>query len=210
MKGLLIKDLYVLIKYCKIYLFIVALITVLAFVNSTTNLFILLYPCAFCGMIPITLISYDKAFRWNEYCMTLPYTKWQIVSAKYILAISSQLTALILTAIGYAFSLKINGFFEIKSFAFIMMAVLGSSLLTSSVSLPLIFRFGAEKGRMILYGIVGVTIFICSVGNNMLYHGIHLDDQDFLKVIAVFCAIVIMYALSWAISVKMYEKHEIK
>lgn len=75
MKGLLIKEFYILIKYCRMYIYIVALFTVLSFVSPVTNMFIIMYPCAFCGMIPIALVSYDKAFRWDCYCMTLPYIR---------------------------------------------------------------------------------------------------------------------------------------
>ena len=160
-------------------------------------------------MIPISLVNYDKAFRWNEYSMTLPYTKAQLVSSKYIIALSSLFTALILTAVGYFVSMNRNGFFEIRSFIFLMMTVLASSLVTSGISLPLIFRFGAEKSRMMLYVIVGVTAAVCSIGNRMLYNGIHLNYNDYVMVVAVFCAVLVLYAVSWILSIRIYRAREI-
>ncbi|MBR6808494.1 MAG: ABC-2 transporter permease [Clostridia bacterium] len=208
MKGLILKDIYVLFKYLRPYMYIVAFFVILNFISPSTNLFFILYPCSFCSMIPIGLVSYDKAFRWDEYSATLPYTKGQLVSAKYIIALSSQLAALTLTSVAYAVSTSLNGFFEIKSFIFLMMTVMGSSLLTSAVSLPLILRFGAEKARIILYGIVGVTIAICTMGNGMLSKGIHLHYREYVAVTVVFCAVLVLYALSWLLSVRIYKRRE--
>ena len=58
MKGLLLKDLYQLWKYCRTFLLIVVVFLGVSFV-SPENLFFSLYPAMICGVLPMTLLSYD-------------------------------------------------------------------------------------------------------------------------------------------------------
>ena len=85
MKGLLLKDLYMVVKYCKAYLLIAVVFLAVSLMGSD-NLFFIFYPCLLCGMIPVNLLAYDERSRWPQYCGTLPYTKGQIVSGKYLMA----------------------------------------------------------------------------------------------------------------------------
>ena len=66
MKGLLLKDLYMTMKYCRSYLLIAVVFTAVSFVGND-NLFFIFYPCPFCGMIPVTLLGYDERSHWQQY-----------------------------------------------------------------------------------------------------------------------------------------------
>ena len=81
MKGLLLKDLYMMRKYCRSYLLIAVVFIALSFA-SNQNLFFVFYPCLLCGMIPVNLLGYDERSRWLQYSGTMPYTRAQIVSCK--------------------------------------------------------------------------------------------------------------------------------
>ena len=84
MKGLLLKDWYMMKKYCRYYLFVSIGFIILSMMSSG-NMFFIFYPCLLAGMIPVNLLGYDERSRWTEYVGTLPYTKTQIVSAKYLI-----------------------------------------------------------------------------------------------------------------------------
>ena len=56
MGGLLLKDIYQMIRYCKIFLVIAALFTVLAF-SGNGNLFFLLFLGIIGGMLPMNLLA---------------------------------------------------------------------------------------------------------------------------------------------------------
>ena len=98
MKGLLLKDWYMVVKYCKAYL-LICLVFIGVSIMSDDNFFFILYPCILCGMIPVTLLGYDERSKWDQYCAALPYTKAQIVSGKYLLGMGTQIGMLLLNAV---------------------------------------------------------------------------------------------------------------
>ena len=51
------------------------------------NLFLLFYPIMMAGVVPISLISYDEKSKWNVYAGVFPYSKEELVSVKYIIAL---------------------------------------------------------------------------------------------------------------------------
>ena len=66
MKGLLLKDWYMMKQYCRYYLFCAVGFTALSVISSG-NMFFVFYPCLLCGMIPVNLIGYDERSRLNIY-----------------------------------------------------------------------------------------------------------------------------------------------
>lgn len=89
MKGLLIKDAYMTVKYCKSLL----LICIIFFIAQyfTENMFFCIYISVVTGIIPVTLLGYDERSKWSEYTSVLPYSKAQIVSSKYIIGLVIQI-----------------------------------------------------------------------------------------------------------------------
>ena len=110
MKGLLLKDWYMMKKYCRYYLFCAVGFIILS-VMSEGNMFFIFYPCLLCGMIPVNLIGYDERSRWMQYSGTMPYTKAQIVSGKYLIGLFSQLVILLLMGAAHAVKMMIAGDF---------------------------------------------------------------------------------------------------
>ena len=90
MKGLLLKDLYMMRKYCRSYLVIVGVFTIMAVVlpfvedGNRSTLFLSAYPVLLAGILPVTLISYEEKSKWNQYVGIFPYTKREQVSVKYL------------------------------------------------------------------------------------------------------------------------------
>ena len=110
MKGLLLKDWYMMKQYCRTYPVIAVAFMALSLVDSD-NLFFVFYPCLLCGMIPVTLLGYDERSGWVQYSGTMPYTKTQIVSEKYLISLFAQLTMLVATGIAQAVKMTLTGGF---------------------------------------------------------------------------------------------------
>ena len=91
MKGLFLKDWYMMKKYCRAYI-VIAAVFIAVSVVSDDNMFFVFYPCMLCGMIPVNLLGYDERSHWVQYSGSLPYTKTQIVSAKYLIGLFAQVT----------------------------------------------------------------------------------------------------------------------
>lgn len=207
MKGLLLKDFYMLQKYCKIYIVVVIIFIVSAAVSSD-NFFFLLVPCVIAGVIPVMLLGYDERSKWDSYCKTMPYSKIQIVSVKYIIGLIIQATVLILSGIARAVQMNIKGTFSLDSYLITITILFSLSCFSSSVCLPYMFKFGVEKGRLAYY----ITLGSISGGGVALLN-VSLDYiQTFISadtLMVIMCVISIsLYALSWYLSIVFYKKRE--
>ena len=209
MKGLLLKDWYMMKQYCRYYLFCAVGFTALSVISSG-NMFFVFYPCLLCGMIPVNLIGYDERSRWMQYCGTLPYTKAQVVSGKYLIGLFSQLTVLLVIGTAQAAKMIISGIFDFGEFAVLILLMLIVSMLSSSISLPFIFKLGVEKGRTAYYVMVG---FVCgaSVLASGLFRG-ELGIEIKLNLVLTILAIIAIgiYIFSWYMSIVFYKKREIQ
>lgn len=209
MKGLLLKDWYMMKMYCKSYHFIAIVFVALSFV-SNGNMFFVFYPCLLCGMIPVNLLGYDERSRWMQYSGTMPYTKVQIVSGKYLIGLLTQLTILLIMGVAQAVKMMIAGNFVLGEFAVLMLLMLIVSTLTSSIPLPFIFRLGVEKGRTAYYVMIG---FVCgaSVLASSLFSGYFGTDIKPNLVLAILAVVGIgIYIFSWYMSVVFYKRREIQ
>ncbi|MGM9624923.1 MAG: ABC-2 transporter permease, partial [Eubacteriales bacterium] len=193
----------------RMYLFIAALFLALSLAGTDSdNLFFVFYPCMLCGMIPVNLLAYDERSRWIPYCGTLPYTKAQIVSAKYLIGLSAQTAMLVTTGIAHGIKMHGNGNFVWNDFIMLMLMLLIVSVLSSSISLPFIFRLGVEKGRNAYYAMIG---FVCAAGilASGLYQGKLQTRMQPNAVLIILAAVGIgVYILSWYLSVVFYKKRE--
>lgn len=208
MKGLLLKDLYMIKSYCRAYILIVAVFLAVS-VSSSNNIFFTFYPCMIIGMIPVTLLGYDEQSRWNEYCGALPYSKSQIVSAKYLIGISAQILLIILSSGVQAVRMVITKTFSSVDLLQIIEMLISLSLITSSISLPFMFKFGIEKGRIAYYVMIGVACAGSFIAANAFGKKEINPQISFNSVLSLIClAAIALYALSWFLSIKFYEKRE--
>jgi ABC-type transport system involved in multi-copper enzyme maturation permease subunit len=208
MKGLLLKDWYMMKKYCRAYL-LIAVVFIAVSLGNEGDMFFVFYPCLLCGMIPVNLLGYDERSRWIQYSGTLPYTRTQLVSAKYLIGLFAQMAMVIVTGIVQAVKMSINGNFVWNDFIVLILLLLIVATLTSSISLPFIFKLGVESGRTAYYVMVG---FVCaaSVVASRLFVGkmqAEIEPNMFLVILALVG--VGVYVLSWYLSIVFYKKREI-
>ena len=196
-------------KYCRYYLFCAVGFTVLS-VMSSGNMFFIFYPCLLCGMIPVNLIGYDERSRWMQYSGTMPYTKAQIVSGKYLIGLFSQLVILLLMGAAHAVKMTIAGDFVPGEFAVLMLLMLIVSTLSSSISLPFIFKLGVEKGRTAYYVMVGFVCAASFIVSNLFIGQLGTEIKPNL-VLAILAVVGIgIYIFSWYMSIVFYKKREIQ
>lgn len=208
MKALIYKDLLAVCKYCRIYILMCA-----AFLLSSALVeeygFLQMYPLIFMGMLINTLIAYDERDHWERQVLTMPITRRQYVTAKYLTGLILQGTVLVLTAGACALRQYRMGGFDWNAFG----AELGMLVLmaagTPSLILPFVFKNGSEKGRMAYLIALGSVSALAAAG------GIVLEKLDLLNAPVELplsamgaAAAVILYSASWALSVHWYGKRE--
>lgn len=142
MRGLLLKDLYTLGRQMRIF---IAMILIFALMPGNT-----LYSFAimYAAMLPYTALAYDERSHWNQLARMMPCTAFQLAASKYVLGWLAVGAAAVFTAVGTALS-PLWGVArgEAADHLVSIPALIGAALLMMAVSLPLMFRFGVEKGR---------------------------------------------------------------
>ena len=207
MKGLLLKDWYMMKKYCRYYLFVSIGFIILSMISSG-NMFFVFYPCLLAGTVPVNLLGYDERSRWTEYVGTLPYTKTQIVSAKYLIGLFTQIAMLIVICIAQGVKMGIDGTFVLKEFLVLMMLLLVMASVASSLTLPFIFKYGVEKGRSAYYVMIGVVCAGSIIATSIFEEGLQNEIQ-LNAVLPIACIVgVAIYVISWYLSVVFYKKKE--
>lgn len=208
MKGLILKDLYMAIKYCKTIFIMLIIFLGISIVGELENIFFFVYPCFIISMLPMTLYAYDEREKWCVYSQTFPVSKAEYVSAKYIFGIIANIIIFIITAAVAAAKMLEAGSFVTEKFLFMMSGIFSISILAAAILLPCIFKWGSEKGRYMYYILLmvagGLSFGLPSIESLLPNFGV-----------ATGCAgmcigALLLWCISWKVSVVIYKKRDIR
>ena len=210
MKGLLLKDFYMAMKYCRAYVVIAVVFSLLSIWGNTS--FLLAYPVLLASVIPVNLISYDEKSRWSSYSGVFPYSRQQLVSVKYLMALIFLAFAIVLVLIGQIARMLLNNTFAVNVVLSLVALLPAMGILAPSLMLPAIFKFGAEKGRIVFYviicGFCGVFGVLGAIGEEADLANLMISMQSWLIPVITSVSVVLL-AASWLLSIKVYRKKEI-
>lgn len=199
MKGLLLKDCYVIFKQARILL----IMTLFLALMPTGAMFS--YALCYAAILPISALGYDERAKWDQMAAAMPYTKKQLVTGKYFIGYGAVLAVTLLICVSRSIYAAVNHrgteTAEIQSLVIFTACI---ALCMMAVCLPIMFKIGVEKGRMIyIFLIVGLTIF-CSTSTELLMNGnAILTQMSMGKITMILVAVTIILNL---ISVKISEK----
>ena len=204
MKALIYKDLLAVWKYCRNYLFLCGVFLLLSIFMEEYS-FLQMYPVIFMGTLVNTLIAYDERDRWDRQVLTMPVTRKQYVTGKYLTGMILQGTMMVLSAAACALRLAMGDGFGWAVFKDYLAFLLGLAVAAPSLILPFIFKNGSEKGRMAYLIVLGAIFALAVCGVLVLKK---LDMVGVPMDLSVLPAAVLLYPASWALSVRWYEKRE--
>lgn len=208
MSGLLLKELYMARKYCRLHLVITVLFLGMAMLPSAENLFLLFYPSAMASFIPVTLLSYDTQSKWDVYFDTLPTSRAQYVSAKYLIGLILGELVLALTAVTQLLAIRLNGEIGLNQLLPLLWGLQAITLVLPTLCLPPIFKLGVEKGRILFLVMIGIVFG----GSAALALGVE-DGGSFSLPgnlsVWLLLGVIVLYALSWVLSIRLYRTREL-
>ena len=154
MIGLLKKDLFVADKSGRLLL---VMAVIFSLIPSMGN-FGATYAMMLALMMPLTSIAYDERCKWDKYAAMLPYTPGQLVWSKYLLAYFYTVLGGSIIVLGTFLRGMTTGAadWELTMELTIMMGV--AMLFVMALGLPVIYRFGSEKGRFVMIVIMGLGV----------------------------------------------------
>lgn len=208
MKGLMLKEFYMAWKYCRLLLVITLVFLGMAMLPSSENLFLLVYPSALACFIPVTLLSYDSQSKWDVYFDTLPTSRAQYVSAKYLIGLIYGEFVLGLTALTQLLAMKLNAEGDLNQLWSLLCAIQFLAIMPPALCLPLIFKWGVEKGRIVFLVMIGV---VCG-GSAVL--ALNVNDGGIFSLpgnlsVWLLLGAIVLYALSWLLSIRLYRTREL-
>ena len=209
MKALILKDFYMALRYCRMFAVIIVVFTICG-IGMKNNLFFTIYPCLLASLIPNTLLSYDERSKWELYASTMPFTRGQLVSVKYIMGLIFQGATFVLSSIALVIRKMVHSDISTVRIIAMLVSLFLIMLMTTAVSLPIMFKFGVEKGRIYYYVIVilfgGGTFGLSALLGDKLETSSISIPPVIIPIILV--VPVALYALSWYLSIVFYKKRE--
>lgn len=163
MKGLFIKDLQ-LLKTQRNFIIIILAITILfSFFNQSSSA-IISYSTLVSSLLMISTISYDELNNSMAYLMTLPTSRRLYVKEKYLLGLcTGGLGWLFGVGVSIAFTLFNNISIDWNVWLGNCLLIIVILIVLLAFTLPTQLKFGGDKGRIALFGVVAVLFIVGSL-----------------------------------------------
>ena len=203
MKALLYKDWLMAKKYLRMFLLMDLIFIFIGVVGRDAVPFFAVFPLVMWSALVSSLISYDERFHFDQTCETLPVSRKLQVSEKYLIGLLYAAAVFALCLIG---TLRRTPAGSAERHLMIA-AMLASGFVPASLMLPAIFKLGMEKGRIFYFVFYFGGLFLSSIGADAA------SDAAFSfgprQLLLTLLALLALYALSWRLSIRFYEKREL-
>ncbi len=221
MTGLVLKDFLGLRKVLKSYLIVLVIYVALTVFGVWSPAFTTGFFAVMAAMMPFTCFNLDYTAKWEPYGAALPVSRNKTVAARY-------LTLLIMLGAVAVLELATAGAFwlagdreETLSSLVAGCLCLGMGAVLNAIILPLIYKFGAERARVIFYaaflGLIGLAVlWLAPLGGLewLMDAFAWLEARDMMGLLAalpfLFVAVCfLLLAPSYFISCAIYRRKEL-
>lgn len=154
MIGLLKKDLYVADKSGRLLLVLALVFSMVPSLGAFGST----YAMMMAVMMPLSSIAYDERCKWDRYAAMLPYRMGQLVWSKYLLSYLYTLLGGGIIVLGAFLRGVTTGAADWKETAEMSVMLAVVMLFITALGLPMLYRFGSEKGRIAMILCMGVGV----------------------------------------------------
>ena len=205
MLGLIKKDFLIIKNNLKLIIVMLMVFFIMALGGQFNISFI---PTFIIVMLFISTFSYDEYNNWDAYAITLPGGRKSIVKSKYITSLFLTLLSAVITFLLNCLISVINNT-DVNEFISSLLGSICAIVIIQSIMYPLIFKFGMEKGRIVLFILVFVMVGVISLLKNIIKTPnilvVLFNDYWFIVIPII---LVISLLISYKISEKIYLKKE--
>ena len=154
MTGLIVKDLLCLRKTINIYaLFAVGFLALCVAVDFPTSS-MASFLSVMVMVLPMTALTYDRAAKWEVYGLAVPVSRTKTVAARYLLLLLLIGGIAVIAAVFEVVLLITNRRDSAWELLLTVCGCLGAGVLFNAILLPLIYRFGIERAKIIAFGLI--------------------------------------------------------
>ena len=216
MKGLLIKDVK-LLKNQKQFFLVICIIGTLFLVTSNDPSFVITYMTLMFSIFTLSTISYDEHDNGAAYLFTLPISRQSYTMEKYVFGLITTMLAWVVftaAALGATYYRQIE--IDLRQWLVIAVTYLAVALLLLAITIPIQFKFGAERSRIALIA-VGCAVLVAYAAAK-IFEAFHIDLSAVIDRVAemtpgVFLAFLCAAAvaaigISYSISLRIVKKKQ--
>ncbi len=211
MKSLILKDLYNISHNVKSMFFILIVLAIAIIPNSGVSGYIGT-TVLICSMMVVTTFAFDDVSKWNKYALVMPISKKQLVISKFIvLLIFSAIGSLVGLLFGSVIDMVINKTSFTVDMLFSALVSVVVAMVCGGMMIPLIFKFGTEKGRILMFISVLVPIGIGFLIYTLLkYLGFEFTEQFGIILMCISPIIAFIWDfVMYKITCSIFEKQDI-
>lgn len=166
-----------------------------------------------CTMIPLILTAiafgYDTKSKFEQFAFSMPIKKSSFVLSKLFFAFVFGLFGSVCLFV----QLVIKNEMSIDNIIFISLITLVASVLISSIQLPFILKYGAEKGRLIMvltYFIVFALSSLLKAKSDLLTNVVEffLNNSRVMIFLGIVFVSIVIIGMAIKISILIMEKKE--
>ena len=203
MIALLRKDIYVADKQARLLIVLALIFCLIPNMGAFSSTYALM--TAF--MIPINSLAYDDKSKWDKYAAMLPYRISELVGSKYLLCVIYTGLAFLIVAFGTA----VQGLVVTKAgidwtdLWETELVLIVTMVFIMALTLPLLYRFGTERGRMLMVLMLGAALGM-GLGLVKIAKTLHIPGLPLpLIVTAGVAAAVLLTVISVRLSMRFYR-----
>ena len=217
MKGLLIKDIKLMLGQKKFFLVVVGMGIFFMFSNENPVSGVS-YITMLLSMFTLSTISYDEFDNGMAFLMTLPIERKTYALEKYVFAgLVSIISAIGTSVLAFAYGAVMDVMVDKAEVIGVACTIVLMSWLMLSITIPLQIKYGAEKGRIAMIlevcGIFGILMVLAKglSGSGVDMSGVvlFLDSLVPWQIVASAVGVTILVLLaSYTVSVRIINKKE--
>lgn len=175
MKGLLCKDACTLVRQVGTML---ALVVLFGCVQRGSMTAVAIF---YASLLPMTALAYDERCKWDTMAAGMPYSDLALVGSKYVLGAVCVAGAMVVSLLALlAFGLNV-------------------------IELPVMFRFGVEKGRLVFLLLTCGGVSAILVGQEQFLTALDRIENPAAMLLVVAGAVAALTAVSLPLAVRMYR-----
>ena len=202
MIGLILKDLFTLTRQALMYIVFIAVFSLMPGYNMAS--FAVIMAC----MMPMTALAYDERSHWDRLAASMPYTTAQLVLSKYLMGLILMLCSVALGIIALPLQRLVNPDVSLRELLSVSLGALGVGMLIQGVLLPMMFRFGTEKARLLMLVLMGAVFAgIAALGQAQDALRSFIEGMNGGAVAAVLAGLAATaYLVSMPLSIRAYRR----
>ena len=160
MIGLMWKDLLCLRKGIAVYMVVAAAYLLMLAAGFWDISVVASVLAVIVCVLPCSCFSYDYIAKWDRFGLALPVSRAQVVLARYLTtALLLGLSALLLAVLGLL-AWALGGLDDAPVYGLTAAVTLTIGMLLNAALLPLVYRFGAERARILLLLVIGGAVLV--------------------------------------------------